>query len=132
MIMMEFLRVLVLLFVGIGISSSSRACAEVPQNIMRKIDRVNEEGPYLGIVVPNAFEMNPLLQSPSFAAHAQLPYLDFSGKFFTALGKSLNFLRSKFKEFSKLPSSNSKLLRVSNNINSGLFFNQLVSVSGVI
>ncbi|KAE8712563.1 hypothetical protein F3Y22_tig00110247pilonHSYRG00089 [Hibiscus syriacus] len=44
-----------------------------------KIDRINMEGPYLGIIVPNAFEMNPLLQSGTFVPDHKLPYLDFSG-----------------------------------------------------
>jgi len=30
------------------------------------IDDLNRRGPYLGIVVPNAFEMNHLLQSSAF------------------------------------------------------------------
>ena len=34
-----------------------------------------------GIVVPNSFERDPLLQSPSFVADDHFPYLDFSGKF---------------------------------------------------
>lgn len=53
--------------------------AAVPKSIMKHIDRVNKNGPYLGIVVPNAFEMNPLLQSPSLMADHNLPHLDFSG-----------------------------------------------------
>ncbi|XP_038991561.1 bark storage protein A-like [Hibiscus syriacus] len=40
------------------------------------------EGPYLGIIVPNAFEMNPLLQSGTFVPDHKLPYLDFSGRRF--------------------------------------------------
>ncbi|KAF2303939.1 hypothetical protein P3X46_019430 [Hevea brasiliensis] len=75
-----FLGLLVALVVGIG--GCSRAYGEVSQVTMTKIGRVNEEGPYLGIVVPNAFEMNPLLQSPSFMADTELPYLDFSGRRF--------------------------------------------------
>ncbi|EEF48224.1 conserved hypothetical protein [Ricinus communis] len=72
------------LFVGIG-----TAYAEVSRDAMRKIERLNEEGPYFGIVVPNAFEMNPLLQSQNFVAHAQVPYLDFSGRRFR-IGKVEN------------------------------------------
>lgn len=46
---------------------------------MEEIWRINKQGPFLGIVVPNAFEMNPLLQSPSFVQDSQLPYFDFGG-----------------------------------------------------
>ncbi|KAG5080234.1 hypothetical protein JHK86_004299 [Glycine max] len=35
----------------------------------REISKVNKEGPYVGIVVPNAFELDPLLHSPSFVPH---------------------------------------------------------------
>ncbi|KAK3210680.1 hypothetical protein Dsin_015386 [Dipteronia sinensis] len=49
---------------------------------MSNIDTINKEGPYLGIIVPNAFEMNPLLQSSSFVADSHFPYFDFSGRRF--------------------------------------------------
>ncbi|KAK4763265.1 hypothetical protein SAY86_009033 [Trapa natans] len=48
----------------------------------RSIARINKRGPYLGIVIPNTFEMNPLLQSPSFAPDPKLPQLDILGKRF--------------------------------------------------
>lgn len=67
------------LVLALRISTGSRAYAAVSQSAMRNIDKVNKDGPYLGIVVPNTFEMNPLLQSPSFEADQKLPYLDFSG-----------------------------------------------------
>lgn len=53
--------------------------AAVPVSVLKEIDRVNKNGPYLGIVVPNAFEMNPLLQSSSLVIDHKLPHLDFSG-----------------------------------------------------
>ncbi|BBH08384.1 Phosphorylase superfamily protein [Prunus dulcis] len=65
-------------FLGI----SSIAYGAVSHTTMRKIDRLNKKGPYLGIVVPNFFELNPLLQSTSFVADQKLPYLDFSGRRF--------------------------------------------------
>ncbi|MCL7039120.1 hypothetical protein MKW94_002523 [Papaver nudicaule] len=37
---------------------------------------------YLGLIVPNAYEMGPLLQSRSFVADPSLPYIDFSGRRF--------------------------------------------------
>ncbi|KAI3897916.1 hypothetical protein MKW92_009587 [Papaver armeniacum] len=37
---------------------------------------------FLGLVVPNSFELGPLLQSSSFVADPSLPYLDFSGRRF--------------------------------------------------
>ncbi|KAK0571666.1 hypothetical protein LWI29_019692 [Acer saccharum] len=67
--------VLILLVVGIGGAISD-------DDDRTTIDSINEEGPYLGIIVPNAFEMNPLLQSSSFVAHSDFPYFDFSGRRF--------------------------------------------------
>ncbi|KAJ0989243.1 hypothetical protein J5N97_007599 [Dioscorea zingiberensis] len=49
---------------------------------MAKIWRINKDGPYLGIVVPNAFEMNPLLNSSTFVQDSNLTYLDFGGRRF--------------------------------------------------
>ncbi|KAG9456118.1 hypothetical protein H6P81_000626 [Aristolochia fimbriata] len=49
---------------------------------MKALRVINDEGPYLGIVVPNAFEMNPLLHSSSFAANEKFPFFDFAGRRF--------------------------------------------------
>ncbi|KAK8535448.1 hypothetical protein V6N12_056965 [Hibiscus sabdariffa] len=65
-----------LLVLGIGING---VCGSIPSSSLRKIDGINKEGPYVGIIVPNSFEMNPLLQSGSFVPHHNLPYFDFSG-----------------------------------------------------
>ncbi|OMO58190.1 hypothetical protein COLO4_34814 [Corchorus olitorius] len=71
--------VLILLVLAFGIGSINGVHGEVSSSTLTKISRINKEGPYLGIVVPNSFEMNPLLQSGSFVADQKLPYLDFSG-----------------------------------------------------
>ncbi|KAF5956040.1 hypothetical protein HYC85_008896 [Camellia sinensis] len=55
----------------------SGTCGLISHNVMKKINVINKEGPYLGIVVPNSFEMSPLLESPSFVVDHN-PYLDFS------------------------------------------------------
>ncbi|XP_057500782.1 bark storage protein A isoform X1 [Actinidia eriantha] len=67
--------VLVLGFMG-------RGDGAISHNVMKEIMGINKEGPYLGIVVPNSFEISPLLQSTSFVEDQKLPYLDFSGKRF--------------------------------------------------
>ncbi|KAF9615672.1 hypothetical protein IFM89_026054 [Coptis chinensis] len=54
----------------------------ISKGSMRNISEINSKGPYLGLVVPNAFEMTPLLQSQSFAADDTHPFLDFSGRRF--------------------------------------------------
>ncbi|XP_061350596.1 bark storage protein A [Gastrolobium bilobum] len=71
-----------LCFLVLVLGSSIRANGAVSQLSWREISNINSQGPYIGIVVPNAFEMNPLLQSPSFVAHNKFPYFDFAGKHF--------------------------------------------------
>ncbi|XWS26331.1 hypothetical protein CRYUN_Cryun26dG0023100 [Craigia yunnanensis] len=38
------------------------------RQIHKLIDEANMNGPYLGLVIPNLFEMNPLLQHPNYAS----------------------------------------------------------------
>jgi hypothetical protein len=53
----------------------------VPESMAHAVRRVNRHGPFLGVVVPNAFEMDPLFRSPSFspAKKGLPPYLDVAG-----------------------------------------------------
>ncbi|CAI9100383.1 OLC1v1037366C1 [Oldenlandia corymbosa var. corymbosa] len=74
------LTICFILAVGFLFLSSSDAA--VSENEWEKIAAINKKGPYLGIVVPNNFEMSPLLQSPSFVPLKALPYFDFAGKRF--------------------------------------------------
>ncbi|TVU23006.1 hypothetical protein EJB05_32732, partial [Eragrostis curvula] len=49
----------------------------------RDIRRVNRNGaPFVGLVVPNAYEMDPVLNSPSFSPSNTVPYLDVEGRRF--------------------------------------------------
>jgi hypothetical protein len=75
---MEFLVVLVIVLLG----SSIKAYGAINQISWREISNINNKGPYIGIVVPNAFELNPLLQSSSFVPHNKFPYFDFAGNFY--------------------------------------------------
>ncbi|CAI0390074.1 unnamed protein product [Linum tenue] len=59
-----------------------RSKAEVGSGDLRKIHEVNKIGPYLGIVVPNMFEMNPLLQPDRFMSDPTTPTLDIMGRRF--------------------------------------------------
>ncbi|XP_057967908.1 bark storage protein A [Malania oleifera] len=63
-------------------SGANKGTWEHSERLKQRIYRINGEGPFLGVVVPNAFEMNPLLHSPSFVAHPNSPFLDFSGRRF--------------------------------------------------
>ena len=53
------------------------ASGALTSELQRKIAKANKEGPYLGLVVPNAFEMNPLLQSPNYTSSDKI--IDFAG-----------------------------------------------------
>ncbi|KAJ9538700.1 hypothetical protein OSB04_031433 [Centaurea solstitialis] len=54
----------------------------ISKSLLKEIDSVNKAGPYIGVVVPNDYEMNPLLQSSSFVVNQKRPYLDISGRRF--------------------------------------------------
>ncbi|KAJ1377568.1 Nucleoside phosphorylase domain [Sesbania bispinosa] len=54
-------------------------CALMPE-LQRKIDKINQEGPYLGLIIPNAFELDPLLQNPGYTASDLI--IDFAGRRF--------------------------------------------------
>ncbi|CAA7046754.1 unnamed protein product [Microthlaspi erraticum] len=50
---------------------------------------MDKRGPYLGIVAPNNYELNPLLDSKAYVPDFSLPFIDFAGKSFR-FGKILN------------------------------------------
>uniref|UniRef100_A0A7N0TU95 Uncharacterized protein n=1 Tax=Kalanchoe fedtschenkoi TaxID=63787 RepID=A0A7N0TU95_KALFE len=50
-----------------------------PESMLKRIMNINAKGPYVGVVVPNGYEMSPLLESTSFLPDPTLPYFDFSG-----------------------------------------------------
>ncbi|KAL5729158.1 hypothetical protein ACHQM5_002146 [Ranunculus cassubicifolius] len=65
-----------------AILDSTSVDGAIPRSSMKKIRDINRHGPYLGLVVPNAFEVTPLLQSSSFVPDADLPFFDISGRRF--------------------------------------------------
>ncbi|KAK1314851.1 hypothetical protein QJS10_CPA06g00712 [Acorus calamus] len=71
--------ILILPFLTLIIIQSSTEGA-TPADLQREINLRNSDGPYIGVVIPNLFEMNPLLHSPSFLA--EFPYIDFGGRRF--------------------------------------------------
>ncbi|KAF8036287.1 hypothetical protein BT93_C2112 [Corymbia citriodora subsp. variegata] len=77
---LQHLKEAILLVMVMGLLK--RSSGAVGHRSETMVDGVNKEGPFLGIVVPNSFEMNPLLQSPSFVPNETLPYLDISGRRF--------------------------------------------------
>lgn len=53
------------------------SCA-LTSELQNKIAKINEEGPYLGLIIPNSFELNPLLQNPGYTPSDSI--IDFAGK----------------------------------------------------
>lgn len=53
------------------------SCA-LTSELQNKIAKINEEGPYLGLIIPNSFELDPLLQNPGYTASDNI--IDFAGK----------------------------------------------------
>ncbi|KAK9947765.1 hypothetical protein M0R45_003373 [Rubus argutus] len=81
--MESHLRMVLLVFFVLILGISTRTVyGAVSRSTLKKINTVNRKGPHLGIIVPNFFELSPLLQSTSFVADQKLPHLDFSGRRF--------------------------------------------------
>lgn len=56
-----------------------QADGAVTTGLLKNLTDINRQGPFLGVVIPNAFEMSPLLQSTSFVPSKNFPYLDYGG-----------------------------------------------------
>ncbi|KAL5074156.1 hypothetical protein RYX36_013140, partial [Vicia faba] len=76
-------RAVLLMFVATFIWFNAQnvfvSCALTPE-LQSKIAKINQEGPYLGLVIPNSFELNPLLQNPGYTPSDHI--IDFAGKRF--------------------------------------------------
>ena len=52
----------------------------------RAIRRANRDGaPFVGLVVPNAYEMDPVLRSPGFKPSDDIPILDVQGTYYVRI-----------------------------------------------
>lgn len=67
---------LVLYVTVIVVSSARDANGALPAATLKAIAEANTNGPYIGIVVPNLFEMSPLLNSSSYNS---TEIIDFAG-----------------------------------------------------
>lgn len=65
--MVDF-RVLYLFPSALILLNAQEVNGGLPAKTQSMIAEANRNGPYLGLVIPNLFEMNPLLQSPSFTS----------------------------------------------------------------
>ncbi|KAK7318964.1 hypothetical protein RJT34_03673 [Clitoria ternatea] len=66
-------------FVWVNVENAFVSCA-LPPELQRKIAKINKKGPYIGIIIPNDFEINPLLPNPSYVPSSTI--IDFAGKRF--------------------------------------------------
>ncbi|RIA05713.1 hypothetical protein BRARA_K01871 [Brassica rapa] len=57
------------LFIGNVIEEAN---GEISPTVLSKIEWMNKRGPYLGIVAPNNFELNPLLTSQAYVPYPSL------------------------------------------------------------
>ncbi|CAJ1973881.1 unnamed protein product [Sphenostylis stenocarpa] len=55
------------------------SCA-LTSELQSKIAKANQEGPYLGLIIPNSFELDPLLQNPGYTPGDTI--IDFAGRRF--------------------------------------------------
>ncbi|GLJ53341.1 hypothetical protein SUGI_1137400 [Cryptomeria japonica] len=56
--------------------------AEYSGKLLGQVNVINSDGPYLGLVVPNTFEMDPLLDPSNFIVNENVSYIDLSGRRF--------------------------------------------------
>ncbi|GLJ30640.1 hypothetical protein SUGI_0606750 [Cryptomeria japonica] len=74
---------LIFLFLFVTLFMVSKLTLALPSSeTLKAIQQINEHGPYLGLVVPNAYEMDPLLQSQHFKPSKTFPILDLQGRRF--------------------------------------------------
>ncbi|XP_041021119.1 bark storage protein A-like [Juglans microcarpa x Juglans regia] len=74
------LKICSVIFLAVVVLNAQETNGALSARTWRKIYNANRNGPYLGLVIPNLFEMNPLLQSPSFTSSNLT--LDFDGRRF--------------------------------------------------
>lgn len=73
------IRVFLLFLLHVSMVIQQQAQGEIPQKTRILIDEANAKGPYIGVVIPNPFELAPLLQSPTFHGSS---VIDFAGRRF--------------------------------------------------
>ncbi|KAL6596203.1 hypothetical protein ACP70R_047567 [Stipagrostis hirtigluma subsp. patula] len=66
---------------AVALMATATATAEgfISRETWRAIRRADRDGPFVGLVVPNAYEMVPVLNSPAFKPSDNIPILDVQG-----------------------------------------------------
>ncbi|KAI3696674.1 hypothetical protein L6452_29137 [Arctium lappa] len=68
------------LFVLVFISFQERANGAIDGSTKKMIEKANKNGLFLGLVIPNMFEMNPLLSNPNYKSTKVV--IDYAGRRF--------------------------------------------------
>ncbi|XP_059658008.1 uncharacterized protein LOC132304373 [Cornus florida] len=76
---MEAFRVLTIIF-ALMLLTQQETDGAIDAETLEMINQANMNGPYVGLVIPNLFEMNPLLQSPNYVPSNLT--IDFAGRRF--------------------------------------------------
>jgi len=64
-------------FLCFNIAQHASVSCALTSELQTKIAKANEEGPYLGLIIPNSFELDPLLQNPGYTPSDTI--IDFAG-----------------------------------------------------
>ncbi|KOM28637.1 hypothetical protein LR48_Vigan561s002700 [Vigna angularis] len=67
-------------FLFFNIAEHASVSCALTSELQRKIEEANKKGPYLGLIIPNSFELSPLLQNPGYTPYDTV--IDFAGKRF--------------------------------------------------
>lgn len=67
----------IFIFVLIFILSQEQSHGALHGSTKKMVDQANKNGPYLGLVIPNMFEMNPLLDNPHYKSSKLV--IDYAG-----------------------------------------------------
>ncbi|KAF4364828.1 hypothetical protein G4B88_025547 [Cannabis sativa] len=76
----SYIGFLGLIFMIFGLIMEGTNGAIMSKKTQNLINKINNKGPYLGVVIPNLFEQNPLLNSPDYTAIDVV--IDISGRRF--------------------------------------------------
>jgi hypothetical protein len=68
--------VVVLAMVALMVTAAEGFISKKTWSAIRRADR---DGPFVGLVVPNTYEMDPVLSSPDFKPSNNIPILDVQG-----------------------------------------------------
>ncbi|KAL8259583.1 hypothetical protein R6Q59_027536 [Mikania micrantha] len=69
-----------LIFLFIIVISQEQTYGALHGATKKKVDEANKNGPYLGLVIPNTFELDPLLNNPNYESTNRV--IDYAGRRF--------------------------------------------------